>query len=81
MSGSTVNSECTTGVWSDATMLSGLKAAASAGSNVLAATSDDGSAYAVEATLKTDTNTSWCVDSAGKSLQEANGAESVTACP
>ncbi len=71
-----------TGIWSDPTMLSGIKAAASASSSlVYGATDATGQLYAIEATLKTDATKSWCVDSAGKSLQEGNAAASVTACP
>jgi prepilin-type N-terminal cleavage/methylation domain-containing protein len=80
--GTTLPSPCT-GLWADATMLSGLKAAASAsGNTVNAATDATGQLYAITANLKSPTPAAyWCVDSAGKSLQETGAAASVTACP
>ncbi len=74
-----------TGLFADATMQSGLKAAATAsGQTVTATTNAAGDAYGIEAVLKTLNTTAWCVDSGGKSTQEtitANTAVAVTACP
>jgi len=55
-----------TALFGDATMLNGLKAAASAsGSAVTANTNDDGDAWAASAVLKTTADGNFCVDSAG----------------
>jgi len=71
-----------TALFGDATMLAGMKAAALAsGNTVLGATDSTGVSYAVEATLKTNTSTAWCVDSAGKSEITAAAAVSATVCP
>ncbi len=75
-----------TDLFADATMKAGLSAAAQSSSNtVTATTSSDGSAYGIEAVLKTLNTTGWCVDSGGKSEQvtglTANTANAVTACP
>jgi prepilin-type N-terminal cleavage/methylation domain-containing protein len=75
---------CTTDMWTDTTMLAGIKgAAASAGGTLWANTSSDGSAYAILAPLKSSTTTYWCVDSIGKSESETTTAPAtgVTACP
>lgn len=76
-----VTSGCAAGLFSDPTTLAGLKAASSAGSVVIGTSDATGQLYAIEGTLKTNTSTSWCVDSGGKSVQEATAAASVTACP
>ncbi len=74
-----------TSIFADPTMLSGLKAAASASGQTLTATTDStGQLYGIEAVLKTVDTNAWCVDSGGKSIQEtitANTAVAVTACP
>lgn len=71
-----------TALFGDATMLSGLTAAASAsGNTVYGATDTTGGLYAIEATLKTNTSTAWCVDSGGKSEVTGAAAASATACP
>jgi len=66
-----------------ATMRAGLSAASSSsGGSVYANTDSTGNAYAIEAGLKAVTNTSWCVDSSGKSeLVSAAVASPGTACP
>ena len=75
-----------TDLFADATMQSGLKAAASASGQTVTATTDSaGGLYGIEAVLKTSTTAGWCVDSGGKSeavtLATANTAVAVTACP
>lgn len=50
-------------------------------SNNVACQSDGGQQYAVAATLTTDTNTSWCVDSTGNAKKVSGPAVAVLVCP
>lgn len=72
-----------TGLFSDPVMLSGLTSAAIASGTTLYANVDSaGALYAAEAGLKATANTSWCVDSSGKSeVVNAAVASPGTSCP
>jgi prepilin-type N-terminal cleavage/methylation domain-containing protein len=60
------------GLATDPTTLAGIKAAAAAaGASVTLWTNLAGDAYVIESPLKAAASTWWCVDSAGKSLQES----------
>ncbi len=71
-----------TGLFSDATIQAGLKAASSAsGATVYGTTDSTGGLFAVSANLKAAASTSWCVDSAGKSEKVSAVASALTVCP
>jgi len=83
--GVVAGTSCTAGVVSDATFLSGLKAAASASGNTLnvnsTASTATPNAWAAAVALKSSATTYWCVDSLGTSAQKTTALGSGTACP
>ncbi|MBU6321360.1 MAG: prepilin-type N-terminal cleavage/methylation domain-containing protein [Patescibacteria group bacterium] len=73
---------CTAGMFSgDSTIARAISGADSTNGAGAVACDSTGTAYAVEATLVSNTSSSWCVDSTGQSKSEPNAATAVTVCP
>ena len=77
----TAGNSCSTGVFSDATIVKAVAGADSANGAGSVVCNNTTTAYAIQAQLLADNTKYWCVDSTGNAKQETAALGTATACP